>query len=213
MNLPALRENYAMAGLSRADLKDDPFTQFELWMEQALESEIIEPNAMTLSTINAEGHPSSRTVLLKGMNQEKFSFFTNYSSRKAQDLEANPHAALTFLWKGLERQVCIRGTVKRTSREVSKEYFHSRPYGSQIGAWVSESQSGEVPDRATLEKREAELIKRFPESEEVPLPDFWGGYELAPQSIEFWQGRPGRIHDRLCYQREGDDWKVARLSP
>lgn len=214
MNLPELRENYAMAGLSYADLEDDPFTQFELWMEQALESKIIEPNAMTLSTINAEGHPSSRTVLLKGMDPNRgFSFFTNYSSRKAQDLEANPNAALTFLWKELERQVCIRGTVKRTSREISKEYFHSRPYGSQIGAWVSESQSAEVPDRATLEKREAEYIKRFPETEKVPLPDFWGGYELTPTHIEFWQGRPGRIHDRLCYQRDDNNWNIARLSP
>lgn len=213
MNLPELRENYAMAGLNRTDLKGDPFTQFKLWMEQALESEIIEPNAMTLSTTSAEGYPSSRTVLLKGLDQSGFSFFTNYSSRKAQDLEANPHAALTFLWKELERQVCIRGTVKRTSRKISKEYFHSRPYGSQIGAWVSETQSGEVPDRATLEKRETELLIKFPETEEVPLPDFWGGYELTPTHIEFWQGRPGRIHDRLCYQRDGDDWMITRLSP
>lgn len=213
MNLPELRENYALAGLSRADLNADPFQQFEGWMEQAMEAEIIEPNAMTLSTVHEDGHVSARTVLLKGMDESGFSFFTNYRSEKAQALEANPQAAFTFLWKELERQVNIQGTVRRTSREVSKAYFHSRPYGSQIGAWVSEEQSAAVPDRATLEEREAELLKRFPEGEEVPLPEFWGGYELVPDSIEFWQGRPGRIHDRFRYRREGEEWIIERLSP
>ena len=213
MNLPELRENYALAGLSRADLNADPFQQFEGWMEQAMEAEIIEPNAMTLSTVHEDGHVSARTVLLKGMDESGFSFFTNYRSEKAQALEANPQAAFTFLWKELERQVNIQGTVRRTSREVSKAYFHSRPYGSQIGAWVSEEQSAAVPDRATLEEREAELLKRFPEGAEVPLPDFWGGYELVPDSIEFWQGRPGRIHDRFRYRREGEEWIIERLSP
>ncbi|MEN8694392.1 MAG: pyridoxamine 5'-phosphate oxidase [Akkermansiaceae bacterium] len=213
MNLPELRENYALAGLSRADLNADPFQQFEGWMEQAMEAEIIEPNAMTLSTVHEDGHVSARTVLLKGMDESGFSFFTNYRSEKAQALEANPQAAFTFLWKELERQVNIQGTVRRTSREVSKAYFHSRPYGSQIGAWVSEEQSAAVPDRATLEEREAELLKRFPEGAAVPLPDFWGGYELVPDSIEFWQGRPGRIHDRFRYRREGEEWIIERLSP
>ncbi|MGC6425478.1 MAG: pyridoxamine 5'-phosphate oxidase [Akkermansiaceae bacterium] len=213
MNLPELRENYALDGLSSADLHSDPFHQFELWMEQAIAAEIIEPNAMTLATADSEGRVSSRTVLLKGMDQNGFQFFTNYRSRKAQDLEANPQASLTFLWKELQRQINIQGPVCRTNREVSRDYFHSRPYGSQIGAWVSEKQSGALPDRATLEKREAELLKRFPENEEVPLPDFWGGYELVPKSIEFWQGRPGRIHDRLRYQRKGDAWEISRLSP
>ncbi|MEN8795963.1 MAG: pyridoxamine 5'-phosphate oxidase [Akkermansiaceae bacterium] len=213
MNLPELRENYALAGLSRADLNADPFQQFEGWMEQAMEAEIIEPNAMTLSTVHEDGHVSARTVLLKGMDESGFSFFTNYRSEKAQALEANPQAAFTFLWKELERQVNIQGTVRRTSREVSKAYFHSRPYGSQIGAWVSEEQSAAVPDRATLEEREAELLKRFPEGAAVPLPEFWGGYELVPDSIEFWQGRPGRIHDRFRYRREGEEWIIERLSP
>lgn len=213
MNLPELRENYALAGLSRADLNADPFQQFEGWMEQAMEAEIIEPNAMTLSTVHEDGHVSARTVLLKGMDESGFSFFTNYRSEKAQALEANPQAAFTFLWKELERQVNIQGTVRRTSREVSKAYFHSRPYGSQIGAWVSEEQSAAVPDRATLEEREAELLKRFPEGKEVPLPEFWGGYVLVPDSIEFWQGRPGRIHDRFRYRREGEEWIIERLSP
>ncbi|MEN8736609.1 MAG: pyridoxamine 5'-phosphate oxidase [Akkermansiaceae bacterium] len=213
MNLPELRENYALAGLSRADLNADPFQQFEGWMEQAMEAEIIEPNAMTLSTVHEDGHVSARTVLLKGMDESGFSFFTNYRSEKAQALEANPQAAFTFLWKELERQVNIQGTVRRTSREVSKAYFHSRPYRSQIGAWVSEEQSAAVPDRATLEEREAELLKRFPEGAAVPLPDFWGGYELVPDSIEFWQGRPGRIHDRFRYRREGEEWIIERLSP
>ena len=213
MNLPELRENYALAGLTRTDLKDDPFQQFEIWMEQAMQAQIIEPNTMTLSTADLDGRVSSRTVLLKGMDENGFSFFTNYRSQKAQALEANPNAALTFLWKELERQVNIQGSVRRTSREVSEEYFHSRPYGSQIGAWVSEEQSAAVENRAILEAREKELLKRFPENEEVPLPDFWGGYELVPESIEFWQGRPGRIHDRLCYQRKGDIWEISRLSP
>lgn len=213
MNLPELRENYALAGLSRKDVSDDPFEQFETWMNQALDAKIIEPNAMTLATADSDGKPSSRTVLLKGMDVNGFSFFTNYSSTKAQNLTANPHASLTFLWKELQRQVCIRGTVTKTSRDVSEAYFHSRPYGSQIGAWVSEEQSGEVPDRAILEQRESELLKKFPEGEVVPLPDFWGGFELMPESIEFWQGRPGRIHDRICYHREEAHWRVSRLSP
>lgn len=213
MNLPELRENYALAGLSRADLKGDPFQQFENWMTQALDAGIIEANAMTLATADAEGGVSSRTVLLKGMDENGFQFFTNYRSAKAQALEANPRAAITFLWKELQRQVNIRGAVRKTNREISKEYFHSRPYGSQIGAWVSEEQSAAVPDRATLEDREAALLKRFPETEEVPLPDFWGGYEFVPEALEFWQGRPGRIHDRFCYQRKGDAWEISRLSP
>ncbi|MGJ8696519.1 MAG: pyridoxamine 5'-phosphate oxidase [Verrucomicrobiaceae bacterium] len=213
MNLPELRENYAMAGLSRKDLHPCPFTQFEHWMEQALGAKLIEPNAMTLATADQLGRPSSRTVLLKGMDPQGFRFFTNYSSKKAQDLEANPYASLTFLWKELERQVCIRGKVTRTSRDISDEYFHSRPYGSQIGAWVSENQSREVPDRAFLEERDQEMMARFPENQSVPLPDFWGGYQLEPDHLEFWQGRPGRLHDRFCYVRNDGSWKISRLSP
>lgn len=213
MNLPELRENYAMAGLSRADLARDPLHQFELWLEQAIDANIIEPNAMTLSTVHQDGRVSARTVLLKGLDENGFSFFTNYRSEKAQALETNPQAALTFLWKDLERQVNIQGQVRRTSREVSETYFHSRPHGSQIGAWVSEEQSSAVPSRATLEEREAQLLEQFAEGTPVPLPDFWGGYELIPDSIEFWQGRPGRIHDRFRYRKNGDHWIMERLSP
>jgi len=213
MNLPELRENYTMSGLKVADVNLDPIQQFEHWMTQALEAELFEPNAMTLSTANAKGVVSSRTVLLKGLENGRFQFFTNYQSRKAQDLEENPHASVTFLWKELERQICIRGTVTKTSREVSEAYFHSRPYGSQIGAWVSEKQSHSVPVRAYLEKKEVQMRERFPDSSPVPLPEFWGGYALKPTYIEFWQGRPCRLHDRIVYTLVDEKWRIARLSP
>ena len=213
MNLGELRENYAQSGIEISDMESDPFLQFEKWMIQAQEAQIIEPNAMTLATSNANGDISSRTVLLKGLSGDGFEFFTNYDSQKGQDLAANPKAAITLLWKELERQVCIRGVVEKTSREISADYFHSRPYGSQIGAWVSEKQSGVIADRVYLEARDAELRKKFPESEEVPLPDFWGGYRLLPSVIEFWQGRPSRLHDRISYRKNESAWEISRLSP
>ena len=213
MNLGELRENYAQSGIEVSDMEADPFLQFEQWMIQAQEAQIIEPNAMTLSTSNASGDVSSRTVLLKGLENGGFEFFTNYDSHKGQDLASHPKAALTFLWKELERQVCVQGVVEKTCRETSEQYFHSRPYGSQIGAWVSERQSGAIPDRAYLEARDAEMREKFPEGEEVPLPDFWGGYRLIPTVIEFWQGRPSRLHDRLSYRKKGDIWEISRLSP
>lgn len=213
MNLGELRENYTKGGIRTAGMDAHPFIQFEKWMEQAKEAQIIEPNAMTLATSNASGDVSTRTVLLKGLDELGFQFFTNYDSHKGQDLAANPKASITILWKELERQVCLQGVVEKTSREISAAYFHSRPYGSQIGAWVSEKQSGSIPDRAYLETRDAELRQKFPESEEVPLPDFWGGYRLIPTVIEFWQGRPSRLHDRLSYRKNGDTWEISRLSP
>ncbi len=213
MNLAELRENYTQGGLEISDVSPSPFQQFQDWIQQAQDAQIIEPNAMTLSTANASGEVSARTVLLKGIEDETFQFFTNYQSRKANDLSENPHASLTFLWKELERQVCIRGTVSQTSREISEAYFHSRPYESQIGAWTSAKQSGKLLSRASLEERDAELRKKYAKEQEVPLPDFWGGYALAPHSIEFWQGRPSRLHDRICYQGEGSQWSLTRLSP
>ena len=213
MKLGELRENYTQNGLRVSEADPNPFRQFEKWMIEAQEAGIIEANAMTLATSAGDGSVSSRTVLLKGLHEKTFQFFTNYQSKKARDLAENPLASLTFLWKELERQVNIRGTVEKTSREISQEYFHSRPYGSQIGAWVSEWQSGEVPNRDQLAEREKQFREKYPESEVVPLPDFWGGYQLKPHYIEFWQGRPSRLHDRICFQLENEQWRVSRLSP
>jgi pyridoxamine 5'-phosphate oxidase len=174
---------------------------------------MMEPNAMTLGTANERGYPSSRTVLLKGLDERGFCFFTNYRSRKATDLAENPRASLVFLWKELERQVLVRGMVSRTTREESEAYFRTRPHGSQIGAWVSEYQSASIRNREAMAEKEAELLARWPEGTAVPLPEFWGGFRLAPEAIEFWQGRPSRLHDRIAYQREDSCWKIKRLSP
>jgi pyridoxamine 5'-phosphate oxidase len=213
MNLADLREDYTKGGISRSDLPADPFDQFSAWLKTAHEQEIPDANAMTVATADARGVVTSRTLLLKGLVDGKLQFFTNYRSRKARDLAENPHAAITIHWKELERQICVRGTVRKTPRSVSESYFRSRPYGSQIGAWVSEEQSGIIEDRNTIKAREASLMKKFPEGTPVPCPDFWGGYELAPNYLEFWQGRQGRLHDRLCYLMEEGAWVLRRLSP
>ena len=210
-NLADLRLSYEKGALDESTLPGDPMELFRLWMEDALAAGVLEANAMTLATASADGQPSSRTVLLKGYDARGFSFFTNYHSRKGRELEANPKAALTIFWKERERQVCIRGSVTQLSREESDAYFQSRPYGSQIGAWVSE-QSEVIPDRAWLESRDRDLKAKYPEGK-VPLPPNWGGFVLAPQELEFWQGRPSRLHDRMLYRREGNDWVRARLSP
>ena len=213
IRLADLRENYERAGLAEADVAADPFLQFERWFKDAVESGVTDPNAMTLATANREGEPSARTVLLKGLNDGHFSFFTNYSSRKAQDLEANPRASLVMHWRELERQIIIRGTVSRTSEEESRSYFQSRPRGAQIGAWVSEHQTSAITDRSHLENLEAQLNQKWPEGSEIPLPSFWGGFRVKPDYIEFWQGRPSRLHDRLAFTPEGGDWNITRLSP
>lgn len=213
MNLADLRENYTKGGIRLADMDPDPLVQLELWLTAARDGGIREPNAMNLATSNSTGHLSIRTVLLKALDQGSLRFFTNYRSRKARDLAANPNAAINFLWKDLERQVCLRGRVRKSSREVSEAYFRTRPYASQIGAWVSERQSEEVSVRAVLELREQELLKRFPEETDVPCPDFWGGFDFQPSHIEFWQGRESRIHDRIRYRQELGAWVIERLSP
>ena len=210
--LAALREDYSQRGLRRGELDADPVAQFNAWLADAVRERIPEPNAMILSTVDAGGQPWSRTVLLKVCDARGFAFFTNYESAKARQLAANPHAALTFLWVSLERQVNIAGTITKTSREESAEYFQTRPPGSQLGAWASQ-QSRVIADRAQLEKQFDEARAKF-DGTEIPLPPHWGGYVLDPHTIEFWQGRRSRLHDRFRYTRGRDGaWKIERLSP
>jgi pyridoxamine 5'-phosphate oxidase len=191
---------------------EDPILQFQNWLKQATKAGISEPTAMTLATTSADGQPSARIVLLKEVSQDGFVFYTNYGSRKGRELAVNPRAALVFYWPQLERQVRITGTVVKTSRSQSKAYFQTRPRGSQLAAWAS-SQSSPIPDRALLEARVRKLKAKYAGAS-VPLPPNWGGYRLRPESIEFWLGKPNRLHDRLRYSREpGGGWKIERLAP
>jgi pyridoxamine 5'-phosphate oxidase len=206
-----LRKDYCMAGLRRAELAADPMLQFQKWLTQALESGALEPTAMTLGTVDQQGMPSGRTVLLKAVDERVFTFFSNYASRKGADLATNPRASLVWHWKELERQVCVSGTVSRTSEADSDQYFASRPEGSRYAAWVSK-QSSVIANRDALEKGLAEVQKKFPRGV-IPRPDYWGGFSVAPLVIEFWQGRPNRLHDRFRYTRTGADWTIDRLSP
>lgn len=211
--LAALRRSYQRARLSKADLAADWYGQFRRWFEQALDAlPFPEPNAMVLGTADADGVPSVRTVLLKEHDERGLTFFTNYTSRKGRDLDANPRVSCVFPWYGLERQVLLRGRVERVARGVSEAYFHSRPHGSQIAASISD-QSQVIPDRSYLDGVRDELAARYPEEETVPLPDFWGGYLIRPDVVEFWQGRENRLHDRLQYRRDGADWLIERLAP
>ena len=212
MSLSDLRREYALAGLAESDLDPDPFKQFDKWFQQALDAGLPEPNAMTLATATLDGKPSIRVVLLKGVDERGFVFFTNYESQKGRQLSANPQAALAFYWIELERQVCINGRVARISREESERYFRSRPVGSQLGAWASQ-QSQVVGSRKGLEDRLSELTHEY-ENKPIPLPPYWGGYRVVPDMMEFWQGRPDRLHDRLRYTRQApDQWLIERLAP
>lgn len=206
-----LRRDYAQARLDESDADRDPIRQFTRWFDEACAAQVVEPNAMTLATATPDGLPSARVVLLKAVDDRGFTFFTDRRSRKGEEIARNPRAALVFWWSELERQVRITGTVEPTSDAESAAYFATRPLGSRLGAWSSH-QSRVIADRGVLEARMAETTARFGAGE-VPLPPHWGGFRVRPESVEFWQGRPNRLHDRIRYLREGEGWRVERLSP
>ena len=211
MDLSGVREAYESAGFDKADLADDPFTQFQRWFGEVEAAGYWEPNAMVLSTVTADGWPSARNVLLKRIDAEGFVLFTNYTSDKATEMDGSGRAALTFSWTELRRQVRVMGTAERLTDEESDGYWISRPRGSQLGAWASD-QSVVVPDRVTLERAFTEAEQRWAD-QPVERPDHWGGYRVRPHSIEFWQGRPDRLHDRLRYCLDGGSWVVERRAP
>lgn len=211
-SLSTLRQEHALRGLSEGDLDPSPFAQFEHWLREAMENGVPEPNAMALATATSDGAPSARMVLLRGFDARGFVFYTNYESRKGQELAENPRAALVFHWAELGRQVRVAGRVERVSQEESDAYFLSRPRGSRLGAWASQ-QSSVIAGREVLEEQLREIEAEFP-GEEVSRPAFWGGYRVIPDSIEFWQSRPSRLHDRLRYACQADGtWAIERLSP
>lgn len=207
-----MRQDYMLKSFGIKDVLTDPFEQFKVWFDEALNSEIPEPNAMTLATASREGIPSARIVLLKGLEKGGFVFYTNYESRKGQEMSENPHVSLVFCWLELQRQIRIEGTVTKTTKKESTIYFQSRPRGSQIGAWSS-SQSRPIDSRQVLEDNVKAIEKQFEDFEQLPLPPFWGGYIVKPTAIEFWQGRTSRLHDRIRYRKEKRSWKIERLAP
>lgn len=214
MDISDFRRDYTQRGLDLPDLAPDPFDQFTLWFQQACEAELLEPNALVLSTVSPEGHPYQRTVLLKYFDRDGFVFFTNYGSRKAQHIAQNSQVSILFPWYALERQLAITGTASKISAAESFKYFTSRPRGSQLGAWVSQ-QSQIISSRQLLEMQFEKMKQRFL-NQDIPLPDFWGGYRVQPTSFEFWQGRPSRLHDRFLYSPDAaaaSGWQAARLSP
>src|SRR5471030_1127512 len=211
--LENLREEYKAASLSESDSKADPVKQFEAWFNEAIEAKMPEPNAMTLATATHDGRPSARIVLLKGIYENGFVFYTNYLSRKGKEITKNPLGALTFFWGSLERQVRIEGTIEKLSKEDSEKYFKVRPRNSQLGA-VASPQSQEIPSRDVVEKKWEELVEEYGEDKEIPKPSFWGGYVLKPRYVEFWQGRRSRLHDRIVYKKiDNKNWKKVRLAP
>jgi pyridoxamine 5'-phosphate oxidase len=210
-DLAGLRRDYDTPGLEAADLSPDPIAQFRRWLADAVDAGLPDANAMVVATVGADGTPAARTVLLKGVDDRGFVFYTNRTSRKGRDLAVNPRAALLFPWLALRRQVAVSGAVAPVADEESDAYFASRPRGSQLAAWAS-PQSATLPDRAALDRRVAEAAARFGDGP-VPRPPFWGGYRVAPGEVELWQGRADRLHDRLRYRLAGDGWIVERLGP
>ncbi|HXS52056.1 MAG TPA: pyridoxamine 5'-phosphate oxidase [Usitatibacter sp.] len=208
--LAHLRKDYALKTLDEKDVDRDPMKQFGVWMVQAIHAQVPEPTAMTLATVDRDARPSARIVLLKGVDPKGFVFYTNYESRKGRELAANPAAAITFLWKELERQVRIEGRVEKVTAEESNAYYDTRPLGSRIGAWAS-PQSEAIESRDWLETRWSQLTHKL--GEKPPRPPHWGGYRLVPDSVEFWQGRMSRLHDRIAYRRRAGAWEIARLAP
>ncbi|TGE28540.1 pyridoxamine 5'-phosphate oxidase [Hymenobacter metallicola] len=212
-HLANLRQTYSQRTLSENEVQADAVLQFRQWLDEALSAHLDEPTAMTVSTVNAQGQPSARVVLLKGLPDDAgFLFYTNYDSRKGQDLTERPLAALTFFWPGLERQVRVEGTVEKAPEALSDAYFQSRPRSSQVGAWAS-PQSQVIGSREELETQEREIEQRFANQNPLPRPPHWGGFIVRPQRVEFWQGRPSRLHDRIVYERAGQGWTRSRLAP
>jgi len=213
LSLADIRKNYSREELTDESVLPDPIAQFDRWLNEALKANAEEATAMVLSTATPDGKPSARVVLLKGIEDGNFIFFTNYHSRKGQQLEANPNAAITFFWPELERQVRLEGTISKLNKTASDVYFHSRPKASQIGAWAS-PQSQEIKNRQVIEKAEQQYAEKFRAKVEVPRPDHWGGFLFTPDYFEFWQGRPSRLHDRIIYENmENNGWAIKRLAP
>ena len=211
MSIADIRKDYQLKSLSEHEVDQNPFAQFSVWWNEAVQSDIVEVNAMALSTVTSTGKPSSRIVLLKGYDEQGFVFFTNYSSDKGQQLTQNHFAALLFFWKELERQVRIEGVVSKVSEEESDAYFNSRPAGSRLGAWAS-PQSQKISDREVLNNELMKFTEQF-DQENIPRPAHWGGYRVKPTRIEFWQGRSNRLHDRILYEQDNDNWQISRLAP
>jgi pyridoxamine 5'-phosphate oxidase len=209
-DLKKMRLNYEQDQLLESSINKNPFQQFKIWFENVIAANIVEPNAMTLATADKNGFPSARVVLLKEFNESGFIFYTNYLSRKGKEISENPYAAILFWWKELERQVRIEGKIEKISRKLSEEYFKQRPLKSRYGALAS-NQSEVVENREVLEKRFTKLEKQFVDN--PPTPESWGGYQLIPTKFEFWQGRENRLHDRICYVKNKNDWKIYRLQP
>ncbi len=211
-NIADLRKEYSRSSLDTSNIFPNPVQQFEKWFDEALSAGISEPNAMHLATVNENGKPSSRIVLLKGIDNGKFIFYTNYQSKKGKEIEQNPACALTFFWPDIERQVRVEGVAERVDAKMSDDYFHSRPRGSQIGAWAS-PQSTIIKDREILEARASQLEKKFENEKVLPRPNQWGGYAIDPLMIEFWQGRASRLHDRIVFTKVDGTWNIHRLAP